>query len=213
MRRAAPLVTSLGAASLAIAASVPLAGCSRRAPLEDEGPRAAATTSGIPSAATSARMDPTSPDAGTEPETTGGIGTLHLPFPPSPPGSLGHPPPPRIHDDGATLSTPGLPVEVVRRIVRQNFGRFRLCYENALRLNPSLAGTARTRFVIETDGSVGKVEDAGSTLPDTSAIACIDRGFSALSFPSPEGKAISVTYSLSFSTAPPAGSTTAPAAP
>ena len=33
-----------------------------------------------------------------------------------------------------------LPPEVIQRIVRQNFGRFRLCYENGLRNNPNLQG-------------------------------------------------------------------------
>jgi len=210
--RALPFLRGVAAAAVAAAAASPglvLAACSKTSTLEDDGPRPAATASGIPSAAASARVETAAPDAGTETPPTG-IGHIPTPWPPSPPGSLVRPPPPRIHDDGATLSTAGLPVEVVRRIVRQNFGRFRLCYENALRMDPSLAGTVRTRFVIETDGSVAKVSDAGSTLPDASVIGCMDRAFGALSFPSPEGAAVTVTYSLSLSTAPPAGSTSAP---
>src|SRR5262249_37300578 len=39
---------------------------------------------------------------------------------------------------GPTTVTGNLPPEVVQRIVRQNFGRFRLCYENGLRNNPTL---------------------------------------------------------------------------
>ena len=39
-----------------------------------------------------------------------------------------------------------IPREVIQRIVRQNFGRFRLCYENSLRSNPNLQG-ARDREV------------------------------------------------------------------
>ena len=38
--------------------------------------------------------------------------------------------------------------EVVKRIVRQNFGRFRLCYENGLRTNPKLAGKVVVTFTI-----------------------------------------------------------------
>ena len=41
---------------------------------------------------------------------------------------------------GATQVNGRLPPEVIQRIVRQNFGRFRLCYENGLRNNPNLAG-------------------------------------------------------------------------
>src|SRR6187549_3194941 len=41
---------------------------------------------------------------------------------------------------GATQVNGKLPPEVIQRIVRQNFGRFRLCYENGLKNNPTLSG-------------------------------------------------------------------------
>ena len=41
-----------------------------------------------------------------------------------------------------------IPAEVIQRIVRQNFGRFRLCYENGLRNNPNLQGRVAVSFVI-----------------------------------------------------------------
>ncbi len=50
-----------------------------------------------------------------------------------------------------------LPPEVIQRIVRQNFGRFRLCYENGLRNNPNLQGRVSVRFVIGRDGAVSNV--------------------------------------------------------
>ena len=107
--------------------------------------------------------------------------------------------PPHVHDDGATLSSAALPPEVVRRIVRQNFGRFRLCYENGLRTDPTLAGSVRTRFVIEADGAVGTVSDAGSLMSDAGVVACVQRAFGGLAFPVPTGGVpMAVTYSLSF---------------
>ncbi len=42
--------------------------------------------------------------------------------------------------EGATQVNGRLPPEVIQRIVRQNFGRFRLCYENGMRNNPDLQG-------------------------------------------------------------------------
>jgi len=39
-----------------------------------------------------------------------------------------------------------LPPEVIQRIVRQNFGRFRNCYESSLRTNPSLTGRVAVKF-------------------------------------------------------------------
>ncbi|MFS8071890.1 MAG: AgmX/PglI C-terminal domain-containing protein, partial [Byssovorax sp.] len=60
---------------------------------------------------------------------------------------------------GATTVTSGLPPEVIQRIVRQNFGRFRLCYEAGLRSNPSLSGRVATKFVIGRDGAVIQASD------------------------------------------------------
>jgi hypothetical protein len=174
-------------------------GCSRGAPAADDPPRTPGASGNIPAAASSARLDTTQAEA-SAPDPT--ASSWPLPSPSSPPGSVVRPPPPRIREDGATLSSAGLPIEVVRRIVRQNFGRFRLCYESGLRLDPTLAGAVRVRFVVETDGAVGTVNDAGSTLPDAGVVACIERAFGNLSFPEPTGGALSVTYSLSFSTAP-----------
>src|SRR5689334_9657332 len=57
-------------------------------------------------------------------------------------------PPPRGKPGGR------LPPEVIQRIVRQNFGSFRLCYENSLRNCPNLQGRVAVRFVIDSDGSV-----------------------------------------------------------
>jgi hypothetical protein len=92
-----------------------------------------------------------------------------------------------------------LPAEVVRRIIRQNFGRFRLCYENGLRANRELAGRVNIRFVIGRDGAVSSVENGGSDLPDPSVISCVARAFYGLSFPQPEGGVVRVTYPIVFS--------------
>jgi hypothetical protein len=108
-----------------------------------------------------------------------------------------------VRDGGITVSSNSLPPEVIRRIVRQNFGRFRLCYENALRTNAILVGDVRTRFVIETDGSVGTVSDSGSSMPDVGVVTCVHRGFGQLSFPALTGPSMTVTYSLSFAPAEP----------
>jgi hypothetical protein len=100
---------------------------------------------------------------------------------------------------GATTVLGRLPPEVIQRIVRQNFGRFRLCYENGLRNDPKLEGKIAVRFIIETNGSVGNVGDAGSSMPDKSVISCVARAFSTLSFPQPEGGKVIVTYPIQFS--------------
>jgi hypothetical protein len=102
--------------------------------------------------------------------------------------------------EGAVQVTGRLPPEVIRRIVRQNFGRFRLCYENGRRGNPGLQGRVSTKFVIDRSGAVASAIDAGSNLPSSSTVACVVRGFGNLSFPQPEGGLVTVVYPIVFST-------------
>jgi hypothetical protein len=99
---------------------------------------------------------------------------------------------------GATTVSGRLPPEVIQRIVRQSFGRFRLCYENGLRSNPNLQGRVAVRFVIDRSGAVSSVGNGGSDLPDASVVSCVVRSFSGLSFPQPEGGIVTVVYPISF---------------
>jgi Ca-activated chloride channel family protein len=112
---------------------------------------------------------------------------------------------------GAVSVSGGLPPEVVQRIVRQSFGRFRLCYENGLRGNPELQGRVSVQFALSAEGTVLKAANAGSDLPDAGTVACVVRSFNGLSFPAPDGGAAVVTYSLTF--APEGGSSVQAAAP
>jgi hypothetical protein len=102
---------------------------------------------------------------------------------------------------GATSVSGRLPPEVIQRVVRQNFGRFKACYENGLRNNPSLAGRVGVRFVIGHDGDVSNVSNGGSDLPDTGVVSCVTRAFYGLSFPHPENGIVTVTYPIVFSPA------------
>jgi Ca-activated chloride channel family protein len=86
----------------------------------------------------------------------------------------------------------------VQRIVRQNFGRFRLCYEAGLRNNPSLEGRVSTRFVIARDGSVATASNGGSDLPDAGVVSCVNRAFMGLSFPQPEAGTVTVVFPVMF---------------
>ncbi|MFO0757018.1 MAG: VIT domain-containing protein [Byssovorax sp.] len=92
-----------------------------------------------------------------------------------------------------------LPPEVLQRITRQNFGRFRLCYENGLRNNPNLMGRVQVRYVIGRDGSLVQVQNGGSDMPDSAVVACVVRGFYGLSFPMPEDRGlVTATQNLLF---------------
>ena len=100
---------------------------------------------------------------------------------------------------GAVNVNGRLPPEVIQRIVRQNFGRFRLCYESGLQVNPNLQGRVAVRFVIGKDGSTTNVGNGGSDLPDGGVVSCIVRAFHGLSFPQPDGGVVSVVYPIMLS--------------
>ena len=91
-----------------------------------------------------------------------------------------------------------IPPQVVQRIVRQNFGRFRLCYQQGLAQNPNLEGRIPVRFIIGRDGAVSNVSALGG-FPDSKVQSCVQSAFYSLSFPPPEGGVVQVTYPLLFS--------------
>jgi hypothetical protein len=97
---------------------------------------------------------------------------------------------------GATTVSGRLPPEVIQRIVRQNFGRFRMCYEQGLGRNPNLEGRVSVRFVIGRDGAVSNVANGGSDLPDSGVVSCVVSAFYGLSFPQPEGGIVTVVYPI-----------------
>ena len=99
---------------------------------------------------------------------------------------------------GETKVTGRLPPEVIRRIVRQNHGRFRQCYEQGLASNPNLQGRVAMRFIIGRDGAVSNVSNGGSDLPDSQVVSCVMRVYYRLSFPQPEGGIVTVVYPLNF---------------
>jgi hypothetical protein len=101
---------------------------------------------------------------------------------------------PRIATQPPTLSG-HLPPDVIQRVVRQNFGRFRNCYEVGLRSNPNLEGRVTARFVIGRDGAVSNVS-AGGDLPDATVRSCVASAFYGLSFPAPDSGIVTVTYPI-----------------
>lgn len=102
---------------------------------------------------------------------------------------------------GAVQVNGRLPPEVISRIVRASMARMRLCYESALSSNPNLQGTVTTKFVIDRSGAVSSASDGGSTLPDRAVVQCVNRAFSGMSFPQPEGGVVTVTYPITFQSA------------
>ncbi len=94
-----------------------------------------------------------------------------------------------------------LPPEVVKRIVRANFPRFRACYEAELKKDPKLEGTISTSFVINEKGEPEAVKAGGGTMGNATVQACVTKVFTTLSYPEPEGGKVAVTYPIEFKNA------------
>ncbi len=107
---------------------------------------------------------------------------------------------PRMRD-GVTEVGGRIPPEVIQRIVRQNYGRFRACYESALRTDPNLQGRVAVSFAIGRDGTV-RAAHGGGDLPHGGVISCVAGAFMGLTFPQPDGGGVvRVTYPIVFSPA------------
>jgi ribosomal protein S27AE len=104
----------------------------------------------------------------------------------------------RVREGHPTVSG-RLSAAVISGVVRTNFGRFRMCYEEGLARTPGLRGRVEVRFVVGRDGSVSNVSQAGSDLGDTRVVSCVVSAFYGLSFPAPAGGIVTVVYPLSFS--------------
>jgi beta-lactamase regulating signal transducer with metallopeptidase domain len=93
---------------------------------------------------------------------------------------------------GRTQVSGRLAPDVIRSVVRENYGRFRTCYEEL----PEMVSTwATMRFTIGTDGTVteGTVEAEIQQLGE-----CVKRGMFAIVYPAPAGGVVTVVYPLMF---------------
>lgn len=95
---------------------------------------------------------------------------------------------------GSTIGR--LPPETIQRVVRQSFGRFRICYEQDLRMQPNLHTRVTVSFVIGRDGSVASA--SASSDASHALSSCVARAFYGLSFPEPAGGVVRVTYPITF---------------
>ncbi len=108
-----------------------------------------------------------------------------------------------------------LPPETIRQVVREQFGRFRQCYEAGLSRDPKLTGKIVVRFVIGRDGTVSNAapsplpaspelppnapEVPETSMPDDEVTKCVVDAFKDLEFPKPQGGIVTVVYPIVFS--------------
>lgn len=71
-----------------------------------------------------------------------------------------------------------------------------MCFENRLRVRPTLQGRVSIRFVIGRDGAVSHARDADSSLADVTVRTCMIRVVRRLQFPIPEGATVTVLTSM-----------------
>jgi hypothetical protein len=102
-------------------------------------------------------------------------------------------------DSGTTPVNGRLPPAVIQHIVRENFPRLRLCYENGMRRNANLMGRITTQFVIDRAGMVSAAQAVCTSLPDPEVVRCVVDGFRGLAFPPPDGGMVTVVYPIEFS--------------
>jgi len=91
-----------------------------------------------------------------------------------------------------------LPDMVVRRVMRQNFGRFRLCYEEGLARKDDLKGEVILEFTINPAGTP-QMSKASGTLEDRAVIDCVGKGLREVAFPERPSGNVKVTFPIQFS--------------
>jgi hypothetical protein len=89
-----------------------------------------------------------------------------------------------------------IPKDSIHRVVRDNFGPIRICYENVLLANPNTAGRVVAKFKVGLDGTVS---DATATGVHPDLETCVAEKIRKFRFPRPDGgAAVEVTYPLTF---------------
>ena len=78
-----------------------------------------------------------------------------------------------------------VPPQAIRRIVRQQTGRFRQCYLEGMPRAAGLEGRVMIEFEIGSDGRVWRTRESAATLPDREVRRCLLRSMFELTFPNP----------------------------
>ena len=73
-------------------------------------------------------------------------------------------------------------IAVVKRALRQTFGRARLCYERALTREPQLEGSLGFRLSIERNGSASNIAKVGGSLGDPTFVGCVQEALGHATF-------------------------------
>lgn len=101
--------------------------------------------------------------------------------------------------DEETEVAGGLTAEQIARVVKQNLGAIRYCYERQLVANPNLYGKIKVEFVIGPTGRVMTQKVKNTTMNNSLVEGCILRKLRAWKFPQPTGGTeVAVSYPFYF---------------
>lgn len=100
---------------------------------------------------------------------------------------------------GAIRVTGKLAPEVVERVVRASFPKFRHCYETELVSNPKLDGQITLKIAIKANGEVERASEEQSTLADARVVSCVVGVAGKIVFPTPEQGNVAVVFPILFS--------------
>lgn len=97
-----------------------------------------------------------------------------------------------VVSQGSPVVMGSLDKNIIRRVIRENIGQIRYCYERELVRSPDLQGRVVVKFVIAATGRVSGAEVTETALRNRSVEYCIARKVRGWRFPSPRGGGIVV---------------------
>ena len=105
------------------------------------------------------------------------------------------PPKPKIKDEPETGT---LQKAQLNKVFNMHADAMKSCYERSLKRSPGLAGKVRLEVVIGSNGSVRSANARGLSLKDDNVTSCMERQAATMKFPEPEGGAVRVNKSFTF---------------
>lgn len=97
----------------------------------------------------------------------------------------------------ADVKSPGLPPEVVQRIVRRDYGAMAHCHTALLERAPAATGVMHVAFTLDASGTVKNLTTSG-TFADAPTAACLRSLFEHMTFPAPEKPPQPVSLDATF---------------
>lgn len=104
---------------------------------------------------------------------------------------------PRHRGTVKLTSIDGAADAVVRRVFQAKMPRFLGCYQRGLARNPNLTGGVKLALNLTAEGKVSEATNAGSSLPDSLVVECLQARMQELELPKPD-KPGSVTIALAM---------------